>query len=322
MVLSRAPFWPQSRPQPIRITGLSVAILVNLLLVLLLSLPRDTVFELAAPAASDSPPIFAQIIRDRAQPLPEVPPLPTPPERVVHSRIDPPLLPTPAPVVEHAAFAMPAPDPVAGFEPFAGDGPGVAVASMPAQVAYRYAPPPPYPGPALRAGIEGTVVLRVLIGVNGRAQRVEIEEASGHRQLDRAAQEQVQQRWRFEPAMRNGRAVETWVLIPVDFRMPTPGVTYRFAPPPRYPGPALRAGVEGTVVLQVLVGVDGRPQQVKIDEGSGHRHLDRAAQEQVQQRWQFDPAMRNGRAIDAWVLVPVDFRIPRRTPGPSHGAMI
>jgi protein TonB len=29
----------------------------------------------------------------------------------------------------------------------------------------------------------------------------------------------VQQRWRFEPAMRDGRAVQAWGLVPIDFSL-------------------------------------------------------------------------------------------------------
>ena len=37
--------------------------------------------------------------------------------------------------------------------------------------------------------------------------------------LDREAVRHVQQRWRFEPAMRDGRPVQAWGLVPIDFSL-------------------------------------------------------------------------------------------------------
>jgi protein TonB len=84
---------------------------------------------------------------------------------------------------------------------------------------------------------------------------------------------------------------------------------YAVAPPPAYPRDALRTGAEGTVLLRVLVDVDGRPLEVIVDRSSGHRSLDREAVRQVQQRWRFEPAMRDGRAVQAWGLVPIGFSL-------------
>lgn len=92
---------------------------------------------------------------------------------------------------------------------------------------------------------------------------------------------------------------------------PLPGVQLEYlqAPAPSYPRDALRDAIEGTVLLKVLVDVDGRPLDVQIERSSGNRSLDRAARDQVLQRWRFRPAMQNGRAVQAIGLVPVDFRL-------------
>ena len=46
---------------------------------------------------------------------------------------------------------------------------------------------------------------------------------------------------------------------------------YAQAPAPTYPRDALRDGIEGTVLLKVLVDVDGRPLDVQIERSSGNR---------------------------------------------------
>lgn len=76
---------------------------------------------------------------------------------------------------------------------------------------------------------------------------------------------------------------------------------------PRYPGDAARAGVGGRVLLRILVGVDGRPLEVTIDKSSGNRSLDRTARDHVLKTWVFKPAMRDGQAVQAYGLVPIDF---------------
>jgi protein TonB len=94
---------------------------------------------------------------------------------------------------------------------------------------------------------------------------------------------------------------------------PLPGVRleYAQAPAPAYPRAALRAGIEGTVLLQVLVDVDGRPLQVDVNRSSGDRRLDLAARDQVLRHWRFRPAIRDGRAVQAIGLVPIDFSLDR-----------
>ena len=86
---------------------------------------------------------------------------------------------------------------------------------------------------------------------------------------------------------------------------------YARAPAPAYPRNAQRLGLTGTVMLQVLVGIDGRPLEVSVVQSSGYRELDEAAREQVLKRWSFRPATRDGVAIQAMGLVPVQFSLQR-----------
>lgn len=78
--------------------------------------------------------------------------------------------------------------------------------------------PPSYPLDALQAGIEGRVVLRVVVGSDGKVLSTALETSGGFASLDRAATDAVQN-WRFSPARRAGLAVEYEVLVPVNFRI-------------------------------------------------------------------------------------------------------
>jgi protein TonB len=86
------------------------------------------------------------------------------------------------------------------------------------QPRYRETPRPIYPESARHKGQEGTVLLRVLVDDEGRAKSVEINQSSGDDSLDRAARDAIQ-RWRFIPARHGEKAVESWIRIPVDFRL-------------------------------------------------------------------------------------------------------
>lgn len=84
---------------------------------------------------------------------------------------------------------------------------------------------------------------------------------------------------------------------------------YRLAPAPDYPKRALQRRLTGTVMLQVLVGIDGRPLEVAIARSSGHRELDEAARAQVLKRWSFQPATRDGQTVQAIGMVPIEFAL-------------
>jgi protein TonB len=89
-------------------------------------------------------------------------------------------------------------------------------------------------------------------------------------------------------------------------------IAYETATPPDYPIAALREGVEGTVLLRVLVDETGKPVQVVVLKSSGSRLLDNAAREHVLAAWRFHPAQRDGHAIQAWAQVPVKFSLSNR----------
>ncbi len=79
-------------------------------------------------------------------------------------------------------------------------------------------PWPSYPSSARRRGIEGEVLIRVAVGADGAAGRIEILRSSGSTILDEAAVEALS-RWRFEPAHAADVAVAGSIDIPVTFRL-------------------------------------------------------------------------------------------------------
>ena len=95
------------------------------------------------------------------------------------------------------------------------------MAPLPAPAAYRYTPPTPYPMLAREQGLEGVVVLSVLVRPDGRVEDARVASSSGAAVLDDAALAAVRS-WLFTPATRGGRPVESIVEVPVKFALRSP----------------------------------------------------------------------------------------------------
>jgi len=84
--------------------------------------------------------------------------------------------------------------------------------------AYLQNPAPDYPPLSRRLREEGRLVLRVRVGVDGRAEDIEVRTSTGHPRLDQTGIQTVR-RWRFVPARRGADKVPAWVLIPITFNL-------------------------------------------------------------------------------------------------------
>lgn len=78
--------------------------------------------------------------------------------------------------------------------------------------------------------------------------------------------------------------------------------------PPRYPARAKEMDQQGAVIVRALIAVDGTTGEVVIWKSSGYALLDDAAKRAVES-WAFEPARINGRTIEAWVELPVNFKL-------------
>ena len=78
-------------------------------------------------------------------------------------------------------------------------------------------------------------------------------------------------------------------------------------PEPDYSDEARKAKRQGSVVLWVVVGADGRPHEIKVQRSLG-MGLDEKAVEAVR-RWKFDPAKKDGQAVAVQIFVEVNFRL-------------
>ena len=106
-------------------------------------------------------------------------------------------------------------------------------------------------------------------------------------------------------------AIEAAEAAPPPSQPATPArpADYLANPKPPYPALSKRLGEEGTVRLNILVNPDGSVAQLELLESSGHPRLDRSAMATVRSQWKFEPARQGGRAVAAWVVVPIQFTL-------------
>jgi len=187
----------------------------------------------AAPTAVQPPP--------QAQPRPPRPAPPAPPKRQASP---PPPMPVAAPAVTDTVAPVPTERPLPSSETSSAvaatppaevaPSPAEGKASAPVQVAkaaptfgaarhiqhvdYLRAPVLEYPSASRRFGEQGRVVLRVLIGPDGHAEKIELHEASAFQRLNEAAIEAAQ-RALYKPYTEDGVAQPAWALVALSFQL-------------------------------------------------------------------------------------------------------
>ncbi|MCK4966048.1 energy transducer TonB, partial [bacterium] len=74
-----------------------------------------------------------------------------------------------------------------------------------------------YPEIAKKAGIEGTVIVRSLIGKDGKPEKVEVAEGFGNPECNNAALKALRN-MRFIPATKDGKPVRFWFSTEIRFQ--------------------------------------------------------------------------------------------------------
>jgi protein TonB len=159
---------------------------------------------------------------------------------------------------------------------------------------------PIYPDAARAAGVSGTVRVQVEVGADGTVQDVQL--VSSIPLLDQAALDAVRQ-WTFRPTLLNGKP--TGAVMELDIRVPNivrvggvvPAPIKIVDAPPIYPPDAQAAGVQGVVILELMIGPDGRVEGTRVLKSVPP--LDDAAVAAVKQ-WVFTPTLLNG--VPTWIL--------------------
>lgn len=99
-----------------------------------------------------------------------------------------------------------------------------------------------------------------------------------------------------EPAEEE--AIEFWAVED------KPSITKQV--PPQYPEVARKSGIQGTILVRVLIGTDGRVREAEVLRGKEIFH--KAALTAVRQ-YEFSPARQNDRPVPVWMALPIRFRL-------------
>lgn len=207
-----------SRPSPFQrsgLLGIVVALHAGVVLVILAAktvapqiMAMPLVVDLLQPAEVRKEP--------EAKPLPVARPQPQRQKPVPAPR-------TSVPAIETTSSTVPAPEAAIAVPPgnkSTTTAPAAAESYSAARfdADYLHNPAPPYPALSRRMGEEGKVVLRVSVDPQGTADSVEIKSSSGSPRLDESARKTVRN-WKFVPAKRGETAVQSWVLVPIIFKL-------------------------------------------------------------------------------------------------------
>jgi periplasmic protein TonB len=189
-------------------------------------LPEPMVLAKVELVEQQTPTVGAASVAAHPAPAPQKPAIeraaPAKPLPLRHVRVARlPLPAPPAPSVPRPAHAAPSPARAANRTEAAGTGLVSGRQIVPAAInrAARNIPPA-YPPMAVRAGEEGSVILRVRVAPDGSGA-VAIAQSSGYALLDDAARTAVA-RWHFIPALSNGKPVSSAMLVRIRFILTAP----------------------------------------------------------------------------------------------------
>ena len=170
---------------------------------------------------------------------------------------------------------------------------------------------PVYPPEALDKRIEGSVNLLATVSKEGKL--VNIAVVSGDPLLVPAALTAVKQ-WEYQPYKLNGETVDVKTSIQLNFVLPTRVhvpekvmeklLVKRLVPP--YPQEARRLEVQGQVILDALIGVDGKVKD--LTPVSGERMLVPSTIDVVR-RWQYKPYLIGGKPTEVETEITVTYSL-------------
>jgi protein TonB len=170
---------------------------------------------------------------------------------------------------------------------------------------------PEYPSSARSAGVQGQVVVALIIGTDGRVESASTKTSIPA--LDPGALVAAKQ-WEYAPTAYDGEAVRVAMDVGVDFKLVAPQPPMRVggstAPlqkrdvRPVYPPEAKNKRIEGVVIIEVTLTADGRVQDARILRGIPL--LNQAALDAVRQ-WEYQPTLVKGVPVPVIMTVTVQF---------------
>ncbi|MFC1544371.1 energy transducer TonB, partial [Gemmatimonadota bacterium] len=190
-----------------------------------------------------------------------------------------------------------------------------------------------YPAEHRQAGVEGRVVLQIVVDETGRVTEAEVILSTPTAAFGEAAVASILQ-WRFTPARVGGKPVKVRMGQTMDFTLadipPGKPEAEAYMPPhsdwdqaprlihrvsPRYPEIARNAGVVGRVILQIVVDETGKVIEAVPVVAEPPGIFEEAAIAAIRQ-WRFEPALKDGKPIKVRMGQLVEFKLDPLTTMP------
>lgn len=204
---------------------------------------------------------------------------------------------------------------------------------------------PKYPELAKLEGIEGKVLLKLLINEKGNVIKAKVEQGVKDI-LDNAALEAAKKA-KFSPAMAKNKPVKVWVVLPISFKLDVdkksearimkrdelepmqqnkkdekePGIdeytkVEKFpeliqSANPEYPEEAKNAGIVGKVFVKVLVDKEGNPKKAVVIKSDNEIFNQPSIDATMKSK--FSPAVNKGENIAVWIVLPYKFALKEKS---------
>ncbi|MGD0143097.1 MAG: energy transducer TonB [Rhizomicrobium sp.] len=176
------------------------------------------------------------------------------------------------------------------------------------------ATPEDYPPLSVALAEHGRVMIGMLVREDGTVGDVKVLQSSGFPRLDEASVDIATQRWRYSPAVKEGKPVEcrlqayvSWSLdngAPAQLPINIPMTVVQIGPD-YYTADMRSRHEQGVAVVFALLQEDGKIMSANIVNSSGYPDIDAASLKFVQNGWQFKAAEAGGRPIKT--IVPIAF---------------
>ncbi|MBI2511881.1 MAG: TonB family protein [Opitutae bacterium] len=184
--------------------------------------------------------------------------------------------------------------------------------------------PPAYPEAARQAKKEGRVEVDLIVDEHGAVTDAQVADATDPVFAPPALE--AVRRWKFKPALDDGKPVASGMTAPVVFSLASPKLKPPYGLPPQtqWPAPAKRKAprvanavdpdypeeldprkLPGEVQLELGIGVDGRVASRRVLWASHGAFVAEALR--VAERWTFEPARQGLLARPATMRAPVSF---------------
>ena len=179
----------------------------------------------------------------------------------------------------------------------------------------RFQPDPPaYPAEAKKQRIQGTVIVELVVDENGIPVRAHVVKGP---QALRSTAVAYALGWRFEPVLSEGKPTSARFQLTMPFRLrPDSQSIQDFdfkqihvlhqPEPPAYPAEAKAQRIQGTVVVTLIVGTDGRVESAEASEGPDMLRPTAVA---YAKGWRFKPALVDGKPVKARFKLTMPFRL-------------